>query len=298
MKVRVLVPLAAGVLVLASSTVARAEPQPETAMPYALARHATFERPATGASYDLGQWAQDGWAAPWELGMSTRTRIDDSQRHSGGKSLRVLYPAGRIGPAESGAQAPFRLTPGREYYVSQWVRFSPDFSWGTTEFAGKVGIGLAGGASCSGGQACTGYNGFSSRYIWRSNGRAAIYYYHMGHAGQYGDFVNLHANGSDIFWPRGQWVNVVQRLRVNTVTNGEANADGAIEIWHNGARAAVITGLRFVRNGDLVDKAYFSSFAGGATASFAPRNDSYIYYDDIKVSTDRADICELNPGGC
>jgi hypothetical protein len=53
-----------------------------------------------------------------------------------------------------------------------------------------------------------------------------------------------------------------------------------------------------VRNGDLVDKAYFSSFAGGATASFAPRNDSYIYYDDIKVSTDRADICELNPGGC
>lgn len=257
-------------------------------------------RPEQGSAYDLGQWSQDGWSAPWQEGMSTRTWIDGYNfNHSGGKSLRVFYPKGKIGPADSGAQAPLQLTPGREYYLSYWVRFSSDFSWGTTEYAGKVGIGLAGGASCSGGQVCDGYNGFSSRMIWRSGGKAAIYYYHMGHEGQYGDYVDLkNASGTVINYPRGQWINLVQRLKVNTVSGGSANPDGEIDIWYNGTQAATIRGLRLVRNADLVDRAYFSSFFGGATTSFAPTNDSYIWYDDLKVSTQRSDVCEIASGGC
>ncbi|MBD2847111.1 carbohydrate-binding protein [Paenibacillus sp. IB182496] len=230
--------------------------------------------------------------------MSTRTMIDSNYAHNGGKSLRVFYPEDEVGPIDSGAQAPFALTPGQEYYLSYWVRFSNDFSWGTTEFAGKLGLGLAGGAACSGGQVCTGYNGFSSRIIWRSGGQAAIYYYHMGNGGQYGDYRILKQGGNDIYYQKGQWINIVQRLKVNTVSGGNANPDGEIQIWYNGVSAANITGLRFVRNSDKVDKAYFSSFFGGATASFAPANDSYIWYDDIKVSTTPADICELSSGGC
>ncbi|MDI4644549.1 carbohydrate-binding protein [Cohnella hashimotonis] len=260
----------------------------------------TFERPARGSAYTLSQWALDGWNAPWDNGMSTRTWIDGYNfNHSGGQSLRVFYPQGQIDPPNSGAQAPFEVTPGREYYLSYWVRFSSDYSWGTTEFAGKLGLGLAGGGACSGGIPCTGYNGFTSRMIWRSGGQAAIYYYHMDDAGQYGDYAVLkNPNGSDIYYPKGTWVNIVQRLKVNTVTNGNANPDGEIQIWYNGVSAANITGLRFVRNTDLVDKAYFSSFFGGATSSFAPANDSYVWYDDLKVSTNRADICELSTGDC
>ncbi|MEK0316919.1 carbohydrate-binding protein [Cohnella sp. 56] len=271
-----------------------------SAFAFAAPKINTFERPARGSAYTLSQWALDGWNAPWDNGMSTRTWIDGYNfNHSGGQSLRVFYPKGQIDPANSGAQAPFEVTPGREYYLSYWVRFSSDYSWGTTEFAGKLGLGLAGGAACSGGQACTGYNGFSSRMIWRSGGQAAIYYYHMGNAGQYGDYAVLkNSNGSDIYYPKGTWVNIVQRLKVNTVTNGNANPDGEIQIWYNGVSAANITGLRFVRNTDLVDKAYFSSFFGGAAASFAPANDSYVWYDDLKVSTNKADICELSVGGC
>nr|BFE58905.1 hypothetical protein GCM10020063_034310 [Dactylosporangium thailandense] len=263
-------------------------------------RYNTFERPARGSAYTLANWAQDGWSAPWDLGMSNRTWIDGYNfNHSGGQSLRVFYPKGKIGPEDSGAQAPFTLSPGREYYLSYWVRFSSDFSWGTTEFAGKVGLGLAGGASCSGGQVCDGYNGFSSRMIWRSGGKAAIYYYDMDHSDTYGDFLDLkRADGSLIYYPRGSWVNLVQRLKVNTVTNGNANRDGEIDIWFNGSPAGSIRNLRFVRNADVVDKAYFSSFAGGGTTAFAPANDSWIWYDDLKVSTVRADICELAAGGC
>jgi hypothetical protein len=311
MKPRALLLLATSVLMMAGSTAAYAElntdnsraASAESASGNVTAALAsshvnTFERPARDTGYTLNQWSTDGWNAPWDTGLSTRSRIDDTVKHSGNKSLRVFYPAGRIDPENSGVSAPFAVTPTREYYLSQWVRFSNDFSWGTTQFGGKMGLGLAGGASCSGGQACTGYNGFSSRMIWRSGGRAAIYYYHMGHADQYGDYAQLTNNGTDIVYARGQWINIVQRLKVNTVTNGNANPDGEIQIWYNGVAAATIKGLRFVRNADLVDRAYFSSFFGGATADFAPKNDSYIWYDDLKVTTNRADICELNAGGC
>lgn len=260
----------------------------------------TFERPEKGTAYTLAQWNLDGWTADWDEGMSTRTWIDGYNfHHNGTKSLRVFYPKGKIGPADSGVQAPLDVARAREYYVSQWVRFSSDFSWGTTEFAGKVGVGIGAGASCSGGQPCNGYTGFTSRLIWRSSGQAAVYYYSMNHAGEYGDYVNLtNSSGTVLKWPRGSWVNVVQRVRVNTVTNGNANPDGQIQVWFNGVSAANISGLRFVRNDDLIDRAYFSSFAGGGTPSFAPANDSWIWYDDLKVSTQRSDICELNTGGC
>ncbi|MGO4270370.1 polysaccharide lyase [Paenibacillus sp. TAF58] len=267
-------------------------------------KYNTFERPARGSAYTLAQWGTDGWSAPWDLGMSTRTWMDGYNfNHSGGQSLRVFYPAGQIDPQNSGAQAPFALTPGQEYYLSYWVRFSSDFSWGTTEHAGKLGLGLAGGGegACSGGNVCTGYNGFSSRMIWRAGGQAAIYYYDMdnsGNSGNYGSYAVLKNNGNDIYYPRGTWINIVQRLKVNTVTAGNANPDGEIQIWYNGISAANITGLRFVRNNILVDTAYFSSFFGGATSAFAPQNDSYVWYDDLKVSTNKSDICELSPGGC
>ena len=243
-----------------------------------------FERAADGTAYGVGQWASDGWATPWELGMSDRAAVDATTGHSGG-SLRVEYPKGVIGPERSGAQAPFTLPPRREYHVSQLIRFGAGFSFGTTSFAGKVGLGLAGGDSCSGGQACDGTNGFSSRLIWGRDGRAAIYYYSMGHAGQYGDAADLVTGGTQLRWPQDRWVNVVQRLRVNTVSGGTANPDGEIEVWVDGARAAHVTGLRFVSNGDQVDTAYFSSFAGGGDTGFAPRTDSHIHYDDLEVAT-------------
>jgi hypothetical protein len=298
MRAKPLIVTAIGTLLAVGSTVAFANLNGSVAAAATAPYTNTFERPAANAAYLLNQWSTDGWKAPSDLGLANRTRIDTSTAHSGGRSLRVLYPQGQIGPENSGVTAKFGVTPAKEYYFSQWVRFSTDYSWGTTEYGGKIGIGIGGGATCSGGQPCTGYNGFTSRFIWRTGGRASLYYYHMGHDGQYGDAADFQLNGGSVYYPKGQWVNLTQRVKVNTVTSGEANANGEIEAWYNGQRVVSLTGLRFVRNADLIDKMYFSSFFGGATASFAPQNDSYIWYDDFKASTSRADICEIASGGC
>ncbi|MCK9872177.1 hypothetical protein MRI28_21475 [Nocardiopsis dassonvillei] len=260
-------------------------------------RHNTFERPAAGTAYTLDEWEKDGWYASSARGLEERAVIDDSvPAHGGGKSLRVLYPEGKIGAQESGGLAPFQLSPAREYYLSFWARLGEDFSWGTTSFGGKLGFGLAGGAGCSGGDVCTGENGYSSRVVWRRDGKAELYYYHMDKAGEFGDSEPLVSDGSVVHLPRGEWVHIAQRVRVNTVTDGRAEPDGEIEVFYNGEPAALVTGLRLVTDDDLVDKAYLSSFFGGSTEGFAPAHDSYVWYDDLKVSTSRADICEL--GGC
>ncbi|MFS0725242.1 polysaccharide lyase [Paenibacillus sp. 1P07SE] len=253
----------------------------------------SFESGTSGQPYHLEDWAEADWVTPWVLG-DERSRIDDGISRSGDKSLKIYYPIGQYSPAESGYLAPFQLTPADEYYVSFWARFSEDFSWGTRRSEGKLGIGLAGGAACSGGQTCTGDNGFSSRLLWREAGQAAVYYYSMDNPGQYGDVVYLaDSSGEPVHYPRGEWFHVIQRLKVNTVTNGQAQPDGEIEVWYNGQAAAKVTGLRFVNNADKVDTAYFATFYGGGTREYAPERDSYIWYDDVKVSQLRSDMCEL-----
>lgn len=253
----------------------------------------SFESGTAGETYRLEDWAAADWVTPWMLG-DERSQIDDKISRSGDKSLRIYYPRGQYNPADSGYLAPFQLTPADEYYVSFWARFSEDFSWGTRRSEGKLGIGLAGGGACSGGQTCTGDNGFSSRLIWREAGQAAVYYYSMDNPDRYGNVVYLtDPSGGPVHYPRGEWFHIIQRLKVNTVTNGQAHPDGEIEIWYNGQAAANITGLRFVNNDDKVDKAYFATFYGGGTREYAPERDSYIWYDDVKVSSLRSDMCEL-----
>lgn len=288
--------LALAVLWTASGAAPAAALGPASAgrVPASTYRHNTWERPAAGSAYTLAEWERDGWYAPSERGLDERTLVDDSvPAHGGEQSLRVTYPKGRIGAANSGALAPFRLTPAREYYLSFWARFDERFSWGSTSFGGKLGFGLAGGAGCSGGDVCTGENGYSSRVVWRRDGEAELYYYHMDKEGEYGDSEPLRVDGTRVRFPRGEWVHLAQRVRVNTVVGGRAEPDGEIEVFYGGEPAALVTGLRLVTNDDLVDRAYLSSFFGGSTEGFAPAHDSHIWYDDLKVSTSRADIGEL-----
>ncbi len=241
-----------------------------------------FESDSTGLNYDGAIWESQGFDnVSWTNG-SERATVVETYTHSGNKSLQVYYPAGGVGPQETGHQAPLGLTPGRKYYISYWLRFSQDFSWGTSNEGGKL-PGLAAGKKCSGGEYCDGTNGFTARFMWRKNGRAVLYLYHMDKPGKYGeDFSLINSVNDTMYFPKEQWVNITERVQINSGTN----KDGEVQVWFNGEEVLNIKNLQFVSNGDMVDVFYFSTFHGGNDTTWSPQNDCYIWFDDIVVSTD------------
>jgi hypothetical protein len=290
-KALVIIPLIAA-LALSPSI---AEPAPPSAVA-AMTASTGFENGTANAPFTLANFAAQGFAAPSEVGLDERSFVHTSIVHGGAKSLRITFPQGAYGdPAATGAHASFAIPSSRSYWISQWVRFDSNFSWGGTKQGGKVGFGLVGGDGCSGGQTCNGTNGFSSRVIWRAGGGAALYLYHMDKPGAYGEELPLKtSSGANIVFPKGQWINLVIRVTTNTVTNGVAASNGEVQVWYNGQSALYRSGLRYVTNSDQVDTAVLSTFPGGAEAAYAPLNDSYLWIDDVKVSTNSADICELS----
>jgi hypothetical protein len=242
-----------------------------------------FESDSTGTQYNDEQWKANGFTdVPWTQG-SERTSVVELYSHSGNKSLQVVYPKGGVGPQETGHQAPCGLTPDKEYYVSYWLRFDDNFSWGTSNEGGKL-PGLSGGKRCSGGETCDGTNGFTARFMWRRNGLAVLYLYHMDKPGKYGEDYPLVNGVSDtMYFSRGKWINLMERIKINSGTN----KNGEVQVWFNGEEVLNIGGIQFVSNGDLVDAFYFSTFHGGNDSTWCPQNDSYIWFDDIVISTDR-----------
>lgn len=239
------------------------------------------------ATRDL--WKSEGFLpGTWDNGLAARTMIDDSAvAVSGTKSLRVLYPKGKYGTSDNGAQVELKFDSRREAFASYWLRFSEDFSFGSASEGGKL-PGLTGGDNCSGGSACDGTNGFSARLMWRTGGSLVLYLYHMDKPDKYGeDYELAYPDGSAVVVERGEWIHVAERVRVNT--DGESY-DGEVEIWVNGVRTLLLDSLRFTSNGDMVDKLYISTFHGGSSADWAPENDCHIWFDDIRIGTVYGDV--------
>lgn len=254
-----------------------------------------FESYVDETEYTLSSWQSDGFTVPWVNGFNqSRAYVDDAFAKFGTKSLRIKYPANQFGTANSGAQAPLNVTPANELYMSYWVRFSDNFDWGGTSEGGKL-PGLGGGGRCSGCTVCTGSNGFTARLMWRAGGKAVLYLYHMEADkanGPCGDNDVLQVtSGVDFYFQKGQWYNVVQRVKVNTGTNH----DGEVQLWINGQQALLRTGIQFVSNGDKVDNLYFSTFHGGSTTAWAPSVDCYTWFDDMKIASTLADVLPANP---
>lgn len=247
-----------------------------------------FERLPPGSPYGPDAWAGDGFDVAWVQALEASATVDGEWAAAGSRSLKVRYPEGGVGPEHSGGQAKLMLPPRREYRAAYWLRFGEDFSWGGAQKGGKL-PGLAGGDNCSGGMRCDGTNGFSARYMWRGEGEAVLYLYHMDKPHKWGeDFPLTLGDGSPVIFPPGEWVHLEQRLRVNSVRAGEAVPDGEVQVWYNGREVLHLTGLRLVANDQQVDNFYFSTFHGGNTAEWAPRVDSWIWYDELNIAPGEA----------
>lgn len=246
-----------------------------------------FEVFANKTAFTKTSWRTEGFTVPWVDGFDqSRAFVDTAFAHAGKQSLKISYPKGGFGPSETGAQAPLQVPPADQYFVSYWLRFSEDFSWGTTSYGGKL-PGLGSGENCSGCTTCTGTNGFSTRLMWRTAGRGVLYLYDMDKKESCGDDYQLKgANNTDFYFQKGKWHQVVERVKINT----GSNHDGEVELWMDGQHSLLLVGLQFVNNGSKVDNFYFSTFHGGSTVDWAPTNDCSIWFDDIVVSTRVSDV--------
>jgi len=191
-----------------------------------------------------------------------------------GKSLRVSYPKGSLGPNEGGGQFRERLAPRDAYRLSYRLLFEKGFDF---RKGGKL-PGLGGGKANTGGDKPVG-DGWSARYMWDNKGSLSLYLYHLDQKTDYGDRIELKAKAIS-----GHWLQLEQEVTVNDP--GKEN--GSIRVRIDSKLALDKQGLSL--RGEvkpevaLVDQFLFSTFHGGGTKDWAPRRDSHARFDDFVLS--------------
>jgi len=235
------------------------------------------------------------WGIPWEDRVSACEIIKGA--FYGGYSLKVNYPKGGVGPGKSGAQFPmvFSKMPGageghfHELYLRYYLKFEEGFDFNQ---GGKLPGFIGGGDSWSrsGGNQPDGTNGWSMRLMWRANGRLVVYAY-VPKSGnrrwgslQWGQDIDLNYSAIP-----GKWICVEQYI--NVVTPNQDN--GLLKVWIDGIECLNISDLRYRtvnHNNGEVGGIYFSTFHGGNTPDWAPRNDSSILFDAFAVAKKRVGL--------
>jgi hypothetical protein len=244
--------------------------------------------------YNDASW-KSRWGIPWI------NRAEDNKVVSGGfqgdKSLRVKYPEGGVGPVETGGQFPmvFRNMDGlqdglyRELYARYYVKFEEGFDFNR---GGKL-PGLMGGGDSwgrSGGNQPDGTNGWTLRFMWRSEGKLVIYaYVPKSENGKWGGDRWGQDIDCDFKAEQGKWHCIEQYVNVGT----PGKDDGKLKVWIDGVERLNIDDMRFwnVEN-DLgpVGGIFFSTFHGGNSADWAPRKDSYAQFDGFAAAKKRVGI--------
>ncbi len=214
--------------------------------------------------YTKAQWKRDWPGCLFEDGVAEGrfTLV----RQNGQSWLRASFPAGAVGPDESGGawRMPFARRDQAE--LSYSVQFEEGFDFNK---GGKL-PGLCGGPkTITGGDAVSGKEGFSVRLMWRKEGRGQAYVYHMDQPSKYGDEFDF---PESFRFPAGAAVRIRMAVRVNQ----PGEKDGRIRIWTTlpgGAEALQVdkTGLRFRDTPDYaIDGLLFNTFHGGNDASWGP----------------------------
>ncbi|WMJ73856.1 hypothetical protein RCC89_11890 [Cytophagaceae bacterium ABcell3] len=194
--------------------------------------------------------------------------------------LNVVYPKGSASPNVTvnegapvgGGQFLAALCNVDSVFFKYNVRFSPDFDFVK---GGKL-PGLYGGTANSGGSIPTGYDGFSTRYMWREDGVGELYLY-TPESEQWGTPIGA---GNWTF-EAGKWHSVQHQVVLNTPNVH----DGKVNIWIDGELVHSEEGLLFRSTEDLkINGIFFSTFFGGNDGSWGSGLDTYIDFDDFSLS--------------
>jgi hypothetical protein len=241
--------------------------------------------------YNNAAW-KNRWGIPW-MSRATENEVV-AKGFQGGKSLRVKYPKGGVGPGETGGQFPmaFRNMEGieeglyQELYLRYYLKFEEGFDFNR---GGKL-PGLMGGGDSwgrSGGNQPDGTNGWTLRFMWRSEGMLVVYaYVPKSENGKWGNDKWGQDISCDFKVEPGNWHCIEQYVNVGT----PGKDDGKLKVWIDGVERLNIDDIRFwnVKNDfGPVGGIYFSTFHGGNSADWAPQKDSHAQFDGFVVAKKR-----------
>lgn len=234
-----------------------------------------------------GKFDDANWMQQWRVdrrhgwGWQNIAVVPDTSRQFS-KVLRVSYPAGSASPEASRSQgapigggqfiADLGIQPADKLRLSYSVRFSDNFDFVK---GGKL-PGLFGGVANSGGRTPNGFDGFSTRYMWRRQGDGEVYAY-LPTSKQHGTSLG---RGAWRFQP-GVWYAIEQEVTLNQP--GQKN--GQVRVWVNGVQVFEQTGLLFRTTPKLkIEGMFFSTFFGGSDTSWATPKRVYADFADFSVS--------------
>ncbi len=242
-------------------------------------------------SFNNPDWVRK-WGIAWSERACEATIIHNGL--NGGKSLRVVYPRGGVGPRQTGIQFPIVLNKiaslkkgfYQQLYLRYYVKFEKNFDF---RRGGKL-PGLMGGGDSwtrSGGNQPDGSNGWTLRFMWVDKGRLIVYaYVPPSGNGKFGSKTWGQAIDCDFFIKPGKWHCIEQFVDVGT----PGNDDGKLKVWIDGTAKVDISDMRFrnvENNSGRIGGIYFSTFHGGNTPDWAPLHDSYIQFDALVLSAGR-----------
>ncbi len=229
-----------------------------------------FEKNSTG-EYTDEKLLKDIEKVNW-VSIENRATIETDTVH--GKVLKVKFPKGTVGPKQGGIQFDKPLPKSMDYYLDYYIKFADGFDFVK---GGKLPGLTSGGEKYTGGTHPKNGEGWSARFMWSEGNKIIVYFYHMDMKGRWGDVIYTNKVFSTDKWHR-----ITQHLKINT----GKKFNGVMEVWIDSEKVISDSNVRY-RLAPLgeIDSFYFSTFHGGNTKDWAPKNDSYIYFDDFKVTT-------------
>lgn len=209
------------------------------------------------------------WSNIYERGRVLQVHTEPT-----GKYLRMNYPAGGVGPQQSGGQFLVELPPSEELWLTYELRFDKTFDF---RKGGKLPGLTSGGSKYTAGTIPKKGLGWSARYMWKAHGKAIIYLYTVDMPGKWGESLPLRG----VQFQPEQWHRLTQRIRLNS----ENAANGILEVWFDETLVLQRDDIRF-RLGDKgkIDSFYFSTFHGGNTPGWAPKSDSSACFRNFTIS--------------
>lgn len=203
-----------------------------------------------------------------------RSKVLQANAEPTSKYLRMDYPAGGVGPQQSGGQFLVGLPPSEELWLTYELRFDQNFDF---RKGGKLPGLTSGGSKYTGGTIPSKGQGWSARYMWKADGKAIVYLYTVDMPSKWGESLPLEGVQ---FQPQ-RWHRLTQRIRLNS---GDA-FNGILEVWFDEMLVLQRDDIRF-RLGDKgrIDSFYFSTFHGGNTPDWAPKRDSSAGFRNFTIS--------------